>query len=95
MRETFDDKDIDAVVICTPEHWHALATVWACQADKDVYVEKPLTITIREGRAMVEAQERTGRICTVGLNRRGSVAYQKLYEEIKSGKIGKECSWPG
>src|SRR5713226_363759 len=55
MREVFDDKDVDGVVIATPEHWHALATVWACQAGKDVYVEKNPSLTIWEGRKMIEA----------------------------------------
>lgn len=55
MRAALDDKDVNAVVIATPEHWHALATVWACQAGKDVYVEKNPSIAIWEGRKMIEA----------------------------------------
>src|SRR5680860_1407652 len=66
MKEVFDDKDIDAVWISTPEHWHALATVWACQAGKDVYVEKNPTINIWEGRKMVEAADKYKRIVQVG-----------------------------
>ena len=62
MKEIFEDKDIDAVWISTPEHWHALATIWACQAGKDVYVEKNPTISIWEGRKMVEAAEKYKRI---------------------------------
>ena len=55
MRRVFEDKDVDAVVICTPEHWHALATVWACQAGKDVYVKKPMANSIAECNIMVKA----------------------------------------
>jgi predicted dehydrogenase len=88
-RKLLDDKDIDAVCIATPDHWHALQTVHAIQAGKDVYVEKPLTATIYEGRKMVEAQAAGKQIVAVGLNRRGSSVYQKLAREIPSGKIGK------
>ncbi|MEM9327041.1 MAG: Gfo/Idh/MocA family oxidoreductase, partial [Bacteroidota bacterium] len=76
FRELLDDKEIDAVCIATPDHWHAIQTIQALEAGKHVYVEKPLTITIKEGRAMVDAQKRTGKICAVGLNRRGSSIYQ-------------------
>ena len=62
MREVFDDKDVDAVVVATPEHWHALATVRACQARKDVYVEKNVSLTIWEGRKMVEAARKYKRV---------------------------------
>jgi predicted dehydrogenase len=89
FRDLLDQKDIDAVCIATPDHWHAIQTIRAMQAGKDVYVEKPLTITLREGRAMVNVQKETGRLCAVGLNRRGSSVYRKLAPEIKSGKIGK------
>lgn len=87
-RRLLDDKDIDAVVIATPDHWHALQAIHAMEAGKDVYVEKPLTITIREGRAIVDAQKRTGRVCAVGLNRRGSSVYQQLSEKVPGGLIG-------
>ena len=70
-RSMLEQKDIDAVCIATPDHWHALQCNHSCEAGKDVYVEKPLTMTIREGRSMVEVQKRTGRIVAVGLNRRG------------------------
>src|SRR6478672_2054756 len=66
MKRVFDDEDIDAVWISTPEHWHALATIWACQAGKDVYVEKNPTINIWEGRKMVEASKRYNRIVDIG-----------------------------
>ena len=66
LRKVLDDKSIDAVVIATPNHWHALATIWACQAGKDVYVEKPFSYNIWEGRQMVAAARKYGRIVQVG-----------------------------
>lgn len=88
-RKMLEDKDIDAVCIATPDHWHALQTIHAIQAGKDVFVEKPLTQTIYEGRKMVEAEAASRQIVAVGLNRRGSATYQKLAKEIPNGKIGK------
>jgi predicted dehydrogenase len=88
-RKLLEQKDIDAVCIATPDHWHALQTIDAIRAGKDVYVEKPLTITIAEGRKMVEAQQSGNQVVAVGLNRRGAPVYQKLAKEIPSGKIGK------
>ena len=88
-RKLLEQKDIDAVCIATPDHWHALQTINSFQADKHVYVEKPLTITIKEGREMIKAQKKFGKICAVGLNRRGSLIYQKLAKEVQSGLIGK------
>lgn len=88
-RKMLDDKSIDAVCIATPDHWHALQTIHAIQAGKDVFVEKPLTKTIVEGRKMVEAQAAGRQVVAVGLNRRGAESYQKLAREILSGKIGK------
>jgi predicted dehydrogenase len=89
FRKLLDNKDIDAVVIATPDHWHAIQMISAVRASKDVYVEKPLTITIHEGREMVKAQAETSRVVAVGLNRRGNAIYQKLAREVQSGKIGK------
>jgi len=89
FRKLLEDKNIDAVCIATPDHWHAIQTIQAVKAGKDVYVEKPLTMTIREGRAMVDAQAETGCVVAVGLNRRGAVVYQKLAKEVLAGKIGK------
>ena len=89
FRKLLENKDIDAVVIATPDHWHAIQMIGAVKAGKDVYVEKPLTITLKEGRAMVNAQAETKRIVAVGLNRRGAPVYQKLAKEIPAGKIGK------
>jgi predicted dehydrogenase len=89
MKEIFDDKDIDAVWISTPEHWHALATIWACQAGKDVYVEKNPTISIWEGRKMIEAAERYGRIVQIGFQNRSAPYGFSARDYIKSGKLGK------
>ena len=89
FRKLIEDKDIDAVCIATPDHWHALITISAIQAGKDVYVEKPLTQTIKEGRMMVDMQAKSKQIVAVGLNRRGNLVYQKLAKEIPAGKIGK------
>jgi len=89
FRKMLEQKDIDAVCIATPDHWHAIQAIQAMEAGKDVYVEKPLTISIKEGRAMVDAQKRTGRVCAVGLNRRGSSIFQALSKEVPAGLIGK------
>jgi len=92
FRRLLEQKDIDAVCIATPDHWHAIQTIQALDAGKDVYCEKPLTIAINEGRAMVNAQKRTGQVCGVGLNRRGSTIYQKLAKEVQNDLIGKVTS---
>jgi predicted dehydrogenase len=88
FRDLLASKDVDAVCIATPDHWHAVQTIAALDAGKDIYVEKPLTITLREGRAMVEAEAKTDRVVAVGLNRRGSSIYRELEGLIKGGKIG-------
>ncbi len=77
-RDLLADKSIDAVCIATPDHWHAVQTIAAIEAGKDVYCEKPLTATISEGRAMVNAQKASDRVVAVGLNRRGNIVYQTL-----------------
>jgi len=89
FRRVLDRKDIDAVVIATPDHWHAIQTIQACQAGKDVYVEKPLSVTIHEGRKMVEAAAKHHRVVQVGLHRRSSPMYGDLAKEVQAGKIGK------
>ncbi|MHC4627031.1 MAG: Gfo/Idh/MocA family protein [Planctomycetota bacterium] len=89
FRRVLDRKDIDAVVIATPDHWHAVQTIMACQAGKDIYVEKPLSITVHEGRKMVEAAARYNRVVQVGLHRRSSKAYMQIAEHIAAGRIGK------
>jgi predicted dehydrogenase len=88
FRDLLAREDVDAVCVATPDHWHAIQAIQAMEAGKDVYVEKPLTITLHEGRRMVEAQERTGRVVQVGLNRRGSPVYQKLVPMVRDGLIG-------
>jgi len=82
------DKNVDAVVIATPDHWHALMFIDACNAGKDVYVEKPLSLTVVEGRKMVETAERTKRVTQVGTNRRSWKTYQEAAEFVRSGGIG-------
>lgn len=89
FRQLLEQKDIDAVVVATPDHWHAIQTIAAFDAGKDVYVEKPLTITIAEGRRMVQAQQRTGRIAQVGLHRRSSKLYRHLHDLVQQGRLGK------
>jgi predicted dehydrogenase len=89
FRRLLDRKDVDAVCIATPDHWHAVQAILAMDAGKDVYVEKPLTITLLEGRRMVEAQARTGRVVAVGLNRRASPVYRKIAPLVRDGLIGK------
>lgn len=88
MHEVFNDKEIDAVWISTPEHWHSLATVWACQAGKDVYVEKNPSVSIWEGRKMVEAAEKYKRIVQIGFENRSAPYAFSAREYIKSGKLG-------
>src|SRR6185436_7932387 len=83
-----DDKGVDAVVIATPDHWHALMFIDACNAGKDVYVEKPLALTVYEGRKMVETAERTKRVVQVGIQRRSNKALQEAAEFVRSGGIG-------
>jgi len=88
-RKLLEDRTIDAVCIATPDHWHALQTIDAINAGKDLYVEKPMTATIYEGRSMVNALAGSKQIASVGLNRRGNTLYQKLAREMHSGKLGK------
>jgi predicted dehydrogenase len=87
-RRVLDRKDIDAVMIAAPDHWHALMMVHACQAGKDVYVEKPACRTIEEGRAMVNAAKRYGRVVQVGSQGRSTPAAHAACEYIRNGQIG-------
>src|SRR5436190_17027558 len=89
MRRVFEDKDVDGVVVATPEHWHALATVWACQAGKDVYVEKNPSMSIWEGRKMIEAARKYNRIVQVGFQNRSGPYAASAREYIASGKLGR------
>jgi len=88
-RKLLERKDIDAVVISTPDHWHAMATIHACQAGKDVYCEKPLSLTIAEGRQMVEAARKHKRIVQTGSQQRSSSNFRVACELVRSGRIGK------
>ena len=89
FRRLLEQKDIDAVVIATPDHWHAIQTIAALEAGKDVYVEKPLTVTIPEGRKMVDAEKRYKRVTQVGLHRRSSSLYRQVHTLVQQGKIGR------
>lgn len=91
-RQLLEMKDLDAVVISTPDHWHALQTVHACQAGRDVYVEKPLSLKVREGRRMVEAVRRFGRVCQVGIHRRSIPYCQEAAAYVRSGALGRITS---
>jgi predicted dehydrogenase len=84
-----DDPKVDAVVIATPDHWHAIQFIAACHASKDVYVEKPMSLTVAEGRRMVETARRTGRVVQVGTQRRSSAMLRDAAEIIRSGGIGR------
>jgi len=87
-RKLLEDKNIDAVVIVTPDHWHGLMTIWACQASKDIYVEKPLSHNIWEGRKMLEAVRKYKRIVQTGSQDRSDVGLLELGEYIKQGNLG-------
>jgi len=89
MRRIFDDKEVDAVQISTPEHWHSVAAIWACQAGKDVYVEKCSSTTIWEGRKLVEAADKYKRIVEIGTQNRSADYGWSARDYIKSGKLGK------
>lgn len=88
FRRIIDDKEIDAVIVATPDHWHALQTVMACQAGKDVYVEKPTSVAVVEGRKMVEAARRYNRIVQVGTQQRSAAHFQQAVQLIQDGRIG-------
>jgi len=88
FRKLLELKDVDAVHIATPDHWHATAAVLACQAGKDVYVEKPTSLTVREGRAMVNAARKYNRIVQVGTQHRSAPHFMKIAEMIQRGDIG-------
>jgi predicted dehydrogenase len=87
-REVFDDKGVDAVVIALPNHWHALATVWACQAGKDVYVEKPFSYNLWEGQQMVAAARKYGRMVQVGTQNRSSAFLRQVFDRLRGGELG-------
>lgn len=88
IRRVYDRKDIDVASIATPNHWHALATIWACQAGKDVYVEKPGSHNVFEGRKMIEAAKRYNRIVQHGVQLRSNPAIREAVEHLRNGLIG-------
>ncbi len=106
--QLLENKDVDAVVVATPDHWHVLASIHACQAGKDVYVEKPMSLTIREGRQLVNAARKYQRVVQVGSQQRSMAANRLGCQLVRDGAIGKvhtvlahnypspwECDLPG
>src|SRR5216683_3249558 len=89
VRRALEDKDLDAISIAKPNHWHALMTIWACQAGKDVYVEKPCSHNVHEGRIAVETAKKYNRIVQHGTQSRSGGEIPRVLEVIKSGKYGK------
>ena len=89
MRQLFADKEVDAVSIATPNHWHALATIWACQASKDVYVEKPASYNVDESWRMVEVARQTKRMVQVGSQSRSLPKMIRAMQLLREGAIGK------
>jgi predicted dehydrogenase len=89
VRELLEDRSIDAITSATPNHWHSLVTIWACQAGKDVYIEKPVSHEIWEGRKMVEAARKYNRIVQTGTQKRSSEAHPAAYEWMRQGNLGK------
>ena len=107
-RKLLESADIDAVVVATPDHWHVLASIHACQAGKDIYCEKPLSMTIREGRLLVQAVRKYGRVLQTGSQRRSMKGHRLGCELVRNGLVGKihtvliqnypspwECGLPG
>jgi len=89
VRRVLDDPSVDAISVATPNHWHALLTIWGCQANKDVYVEKPCSHNVHEGRVSVEAARRFNRIVQHGTQSRSSRDWALAAAAIQSGKLGK------
>ncbi len=89
VRKLLEDKSIDAIIVATPNHWHSLLTIWACQAGKDVYVEKPVSHDIWEGRKMVEAARKYKRIVQAGTQRRSDEGLKQIREFLDQGNLGK------
>lgn len=88
IRQVLDDKDIDAIVVATPDHWHALGTIWGCQAGKHVYVEKPCCYSVWEGRKMVEAARKYNRLVQVGFQNRSIKGVRQAMAFLHGGGIG-------
>src|SRR5207248_6119487 len=89
IRKLLENKNIDAISTATPNHWHALASIWAIQAGKDVYVEKPVSHNVWEGRTIVEAARKHNRIVQTGTQSRSSHALREAFAWIKEGHLGK------
>jgi len=89
LRRVMDDRNIDAVVIATPDHWHALAAIWACQAGKHVFLEKPVAHTIQEGQLILEAARKYDRIVQIGHHNRSNPTARQAMEYLHNGGIGK------
>ena len=89
LRRVLDDKTIDIITIAMPNHWHALAAIWGLQSGKHVYVEKPVSHNVSEGRRIVEAADKYGKICQTGTQSRSSGAMREAVEFLHSGKVGK------
>ena len=89
FRKVLDMKELEAVIVATPDHWHALPTVMACQAGKDVYVEKPLSVSIGEGRVMVDVARKHDRVVQMGTQQRSAPHYTEAVDYVKSGKLGR------
>jgi predicted dehydrogenase len=92
FRKMLEDKDVQAVCVSTPDHWHALHTMMACVAGKDVYVEKPMTLFLREGRWMTQVARKHNRVVQVGTQQRSGKHYQRAGDLIRNGHIGKLVS---
>jgi predicted dehydrogenase len=92
FRKLLDDRDVDAVVVSTPDHWHALQTMLACAAGRDVYVEKPLTLFVREGRWMIDVARHHRRVVQVGTQQRSGGHYQRARDLVRQGRLGKVAS---
>jgi predicted dehydrogenase len=88
-RRLLDDQDVDAVFVATPDHWHVRPALHACQAGKDIYLEKPLSLTIREGRVLVDAVRKTGRVLQTGSQRRSMAQHRRGCELVRNGVAGK------
>ena len=88
FREVLARSDVDAVVVATPDHWHALPTIRACEAGKDVYVEKPASLTIQEGRRMVEAAHLHDRVVQVGTQQRSAPHFQEVVQMVREERLG-------
>ena len=89
LRQLLEDKEVDAISTATPNHWHSLVTVWSCQAGKDVYVEKPVSHNVFEGRQSVAAARKYGRIVQAGTQSRSSGALREAFEWVQAGHLGK------